>query len=69
VRIERRVDGRCRHSPVHRLHVWMEYARARNGLDHVCFCSRCSVRGVFGEAELERWRQLLEAANKRLGLS
>jgi hypothetical protein len=46
----------------------MEYARARNGLDHVCFCSRCSVRGVFGEAELERWRQLLEAANKRLGL-
>ncbi len=69
MRIERRVDGRCRNSPTHRLHVWMQYARSTNGQTLVVFCSRCAVRGVFGDAELERWRQLLEATNKRLGLS
>jgi len=57
-RIERDALGYCEHSRDHHRHVWMTFASQRVG--EAVFCTRCGVRGVFSQLELEQWQRELE---------
>src|SRR5437660_6130364 len=60
-RIERDALGYCKHSRDHHRHVWMKFAsvpRFENA--PAVFCSRCGVRGVFSQLELEQWQKHLD---------
>jgi hypothetical protein len=70
VRIERDALGICEHSPDHHHHVWMKFASVpRLENRPAVFCTRCGVRGVFSQLELEQWHKCLEAYWQGRGVS
>jgi len=64
-RIERDALGYCEHSRDHHRHVWMTFASQRLGVGEAAFCSRCGVRGVFSQLELQQWRKYVDAYWRR----